>query len=343
MAETMRAAVFRGEGRLALEEVAVPRVERPDDVLLEVEAAGICGTDLHILHVPPGMTAEPGVVMGHEYTGRVVEVGGAVAGFGPGDRVVVDPNVTCGGCGYCRRGAANMCSEVYALGIHANGGLARYSVAPAGALHRIPDDMPPNRAVLTEPLACVVHGVDRLGSRPGDSAVVLGAGPIGLLFTQLLLAAGVAPLIAVEPAATRRARALANGAHVAVDPGTEDLDEVVRRETGIGADLAVDAVGTQLDRALSLLRRGGTALIFGQNEDSRVGFRAFDVSRYEMSIVGSHIAPFCFPRAVDLLARDAVDSEKLVSHRMGLGQVHEGLGLLRAGEAVKVVVDPRTA
>ena len=101
---TMMAAVFQGEGKLALEEVPVPRVERPDDVLLEVEAVGICGTDLHILHVPPGLRANPGIVLGHEYTGRVVQVGDAVDGCGPGDRVVVDPNVTCGRCGYCRRG-----------------------------------------------------------------------------------------------------------------------------------------------------------------------------------------------------------------------------------------------
>ena len=189
----------------------------------------------------------------------------------------------------------------------------------------------------------MTHGVDRLRPRPGDSAVVLGAGPIGLLFTQLLLAAGVAPLLVAEPATIRRRQALANGAHLVADPTREDLPEVVRREMGIGADLAVDAVGTQLDQALPLLRRGGTALVFGQNESSRVGFLGLDVSRYELTIVGSHIAPFCFPRAVSLLEQGTVDSEKLVSHRMGLDQVHEGLDLLRAGEAVKVVIDPRQA
>ena len=340
---TMMAAVFQGEGKLALEEVPVPRVERPHDVLLEVEAVGICGTDLHILHVPPGLRANPGIVLGHEYTGRVVQVGDAVDGCGPGDRVVVDPNVTCGRCGYCRRGIANMCPETSALGVHVDGGLARYNVAPAPSLHRVPDGMPPDRAVLAEPLACVTHGVDRLRPRPGDSAVVLGAGPIGLLFTQLLLAAGVAPLLVVEPATIRRRQALANGAHHVADPTREDLAEVVRREMGIGADLAVDAVGTQLDRALPLLRRGGTALVFGQNENSRVGFLGLDVSRYELTIVGSHIAPFCFPRAISLLEQGTVDSEKLVSHRMGLDQIHEGLDLLRAGEAVKVVIDPRQA
>jgi threonine dehydrogenase-like Zn-dependent dehydrogenase len=338
---TMRAARFMGEGRLVVEDIPAPRVRKPDDVLLEVEAAGICGTDLHILHSPPGVDVRPGTVLGHEYAGRVAEVGPGVLDLKSGDRVVVDPNLRCGACVYCRGGIPHMCEETTALGIEIDGGMAHYSVAPEGALYKVPAGMPPERAVLAEPLACVVHGMDRLRPRPGDRAVVLGAGPIGLMFTQLLIAAGVRPLIVIEPAKIRRDQAIRNGAHMASDPTIEDPDELVHREMGVGADLVVDAVGTQLDQALRMVRRGGTVMVFGQNQSALANVRPFDISKRELTVLGSHTAPFCFPRAIHLLDQAVIDAEKLVSHRLGLGQIQEGLRLLRRGEAIKVVIDPR--
>ncbi len=336
----MRAVQFLGEGKLAVEDVPIPQVQKPDDVLLEVEAAGICGTDLHILHVPPGSPANPSVVLGHEYTGRVVEVGQGVRYLKPSDRVVVDPNLTCGLCDYCRNGMPHTCEEMTTLGIYIDGGLARYNVAPERALYKIPAEMPPEHAVLVEPLSCVVHAVDRLKPQPGESAVVLGAGPIGLLFTQLLTAAGIKPLIVSEPAQFRRQHALQNGAHHVADPMGAELSETIQQETGIGTDLVVDAVGTLMEQALTLARRGGRVMIFGQNQTCRATLEPYDISRYELNILGSYIAPFCFPRAIQLLSQGLIRPEKLITHRLGLGQIQDGLELLRKGEAIKVVIDP---
>lgn len=337
----MCAARFLGEGKLALEDVPIPQVQNPDDVLLEVEAVGICGTDLQILRVPPGHPANPGVVLGHEYAGRVVEVGQSVRQFKPGDRVIVDPNLTCGLCVYCRRGMPHMCEEVTTLGIHIDGGLARYNVAPERALYKIPPEVPPEHAVLVEPLSCVVHAVDRLQPQPGESAVVLGAGPIGLEFTQLMSAAGVKPVIVSEPAQLRRERAAQNGAHIVADPTCSDLSEIVQRETGIGADMVVDAVGTLMEQAIPLARRGGRVMIFGQNQAYLASVKPYDITRHELNILGSYTAPFSFPRAIELLNQGLIRPEKLITHRLGLGQIQDGLELLRRGEAIKVVIDPR--
>ncbi len=336
----IRAVRFLGEGKLAIEEIPRPRIQKPDEVLLEVEAVGICGTDLHILHVPPGHPATPGVVLGHEYAGRVVEVGPEVETLKPGDQVVVDPNLTCGLCGYCRRGIPHMCEAMTTLGIFFDGGLARYNVVPERALHKIPEGLLPERAALAEPLACVVHGVDRLKPRPGETALVLGAGPIGLMFTQLLSAAGVRVLVS-EPAPFRREKALENGADRVVDPTREDIREIVRRETALGPDLVVEAVGSLMEQALTLARRGGRVLLFGQNQNHLAQVRPYDLTRHELDVLGSYIAPFSFPRAIEILHRGLVEAEKLITHRLKLAEVERGLELLRRGKALKVVIDPR--
>ena len=337
---TMQAVRFMGEGRIVLGEEPVPHLSGPDDVLIEVEAAGICGTDLQVLKVPPGHPINDGVVLGHEYAGRVVDVGPGVRMVKPGDRVVVDANLTCGLCSYCRNGMSHKCAEMATMGIHVDGGLAGYSVAPERALHKVPEDLSAEQAALVEPLACVVHGVDRLGPRPGDSAVVLGAGPIGQMFAQLLRAAGVRPVIVSEPTPFRRNWAADKDARV-VDPVGGGLEQVVREETGTGADLVVDAVGTLLEQGLAVVRPGGTVLIFGQNKTHTSTITPYDLSHRELNILGSYIAPFCFPRAIELLSRGVVRAESLVSHRFGLGQVNDALELLRGGEAIKIIIDPR--
>lgn len=343
MTLTMRAAVFQGPGRLVVESRPVPRLTAPDDVLLRVERAGICGTDLHILAVPPGHPATPGCVLGHEYLARVVEVGPSVSDLRAGDRVVVDPNLTCGLCGYCRLGLANVCDRMTTLGIFRDGGLAEFSLAPARALHRIRDDVPAERAVFAEPLACILHAVERAGLVPGDRAAVLGAGPIGLLFVLLLRDAGASEVVVVEPAAARRQLAAELGAR-ALDPAADDPAAVVREVSGgLGADLVVDAVGSLLPEAVGLARRGGRVVLFGVNQQAERTVAQYAITRHELTVLGSFIQRGAFPRVVRLLETGRLPVERLVSHRVGLEEVGRGLEALRAGEAVKVLVAPGSA
>src|SRR5437867_3800207 len=200
----MQAIVFEGAGRWSLQQVVDPRLDRPDEALLQVERTGICGTDLHILANPPNHPATPGSILGHEYVARVLDCGRAVKNLHKDDRVVVDPNITCGECDPCRLGRTNMCKNMTTLGIYRHGGLALYNVAPARALYKVAPGMPPERAVLAEPLSCIYAGFEKASPQPGASIVVLGAGPIGLLFILLYRKMGAGTIVAVEPRAIRR-------------------------------------------------------------------------------------------------------------------------------------------
>lgn len=340
MAERMPAVVFQGEGRWALEERPVPSVRNPEDVLLQVEACGICGTDLHILEVPPGHPATPGVILGHEVIGRVVEVGPAVTHLRPGDRVAVAPNLYCGVCRFCQRGLYNHCERFTTLGIFLDGGLAPYEVAPARALFPISPQVPLERAIFTEVLSTVVGGTLQARLHPGEHAVVLGCGPVGLLFLQVFRASGAGSLIAADIAPFRLEFARRAGADRVVNPREEDLEAIVREVTGIGADVVVDAVGTLMSTALRLVRPAGTVILFGMNAQARAEIAQYDITRREIRVVGSYVGRHTFPLAIQMLERGAIRPEELVTHRLPLARFGEGLEHLRRGEAVKVMMVP---
>jgi len=305
-----------------------------------VERASICGTDLHILSVPPGHPATSGTILGHEYVATVVEVGSGVTHLRPGDRVVVDPNITCGICEYCRLGFSNMCENMTTLGIFRHGGLAEWNVAPAKALHKINPQVPLDRATLAEPLSCVLHSFERSAFVPGESVAILGAGPIGLMFLMLYKAAGAYPICVVEPAAFRRRMAESLGADAALDPSVDDVPREIRARTRLGADIVVDAVGTLLPEAIRLVRRGGRVVLFGMNLQAERELNQYEITRYEITILGSYIQRTAFPKVARMLESGLLPLERLVTHHVTLEAIGEGFRLLRAGEAVKVAVMP---
>src|SRR5262245_51136952 len=340
MPETMQGIVFRGEGRWGLESLPLPRIEALDDVLLKVDRASVCGTDIHILAIPPGHPATPGSILGHEYVATVVEVGQGVRDLRPGDRVVIDPNITCGTCEYGRLGMSNAGSNMTSLGIFRNGGLAEFSLAPARALHRISRDVPLDRATLAEPLACVWHAFEKSALVPGESVAILGAGPIGLLFQLLFKSAGAGKVIVIEPSGFRRNAAEELGADGVVDPKTEESAAVIKAATGIGADIVVDAVGSLLPEALDLVRFGGRVVLFGMNQHAERTINQYYPTRYEVTIIGSFIQRTAFPKVVRALESGLLPVEKLVTHRVQLHELGEGLEALRNGTAIKVLAHP---
>lgn len=340
MPKKMKAAVFEGEGRLALKEVDVPEVKQWEDVLLKVEAASICGTDCQILSVPPGHPATPGAVLGHEYVGEVLEVGSKVKHVAPGDRVVVDPNITCGTCGYCVIGLPNMCENMTTLGIFIDGGFAEYNVAPAGALYRIAPDLATEKAIFAEPLSCVVNGARKLAPEPGETVVILGAGPIGLYYTLLLKLAGAGRIIVAEINPFRAEKARECGADMIVNPQGENLKEVVMETTAIGADAVVDAVGALVKDGIEIVRRGGRVLLFGMNSNARCDFKQYDVTRNEIRLLGTFIANHTFPATIRLLESGRLDLDPLVTHRMKLDQIEEGIEIMRKGKGIEVIITP---
>ncbi len=340
MTQTMEALVFRAPGEWGLQSVPAPAIRKDDDVLLKVECASICGTDIHILSVPPGHPATPGAILGHEYTATVLEAGSAASHLRPGDRVVIDPNVTCGLCEYCRAGLSNMCRNMTTLGIFIHGGLAEYNVAPARALHKIDSRVPPHHATLAEPLTCVYHAVERAPILPGESVAIYGAGPIGLLFLVLYKSAGAGKTFVVEPVEFRRRVAAEIGCGAILDPRTADAAAEVRSATAPGADVVVDATGASLPECLAAVRRGGRVLLFGMNQHARREVSQYDITRYEVSIIGSYIQRSEFPKVVRMLEAGLLPLDRIVTHRLRLSQIGEGLDAMRSGESVKIVVTP---
>lgn len=336
----MLAAVFEGKGKLNLKQVSIPEIKEVDEVLLQVEAAGICGTDMRILEVPPGHPATEGVILSHEYTGKVLEVGGAVTQFKKGDRVVVDPNITGGNCSYCKIGMPNMCENMTTLGIFINGGFARYNVAPDKALHKISPDLLAELAVFTEPLSCVVSATQRLNVHPGEVVVVLGAGPIGLLFVQMFKASGAGKIIVSEISEYRAKFACQSGASRVVNPLQDNLERIVKEETLVGADVVVDAVGTLFRSAMAIVRRGGRILLFGQNYQARTQLAQNDITRNELTVMGSFIARFTFPTAIKIIESKVLNLEKLITDKLPLEDIHKGIEAMRKGEAIKVIITP---
>lgn len=336
----MRAGVFLGPGSLAIDNRPEPSVSHPDDVLIAVEACGICGTDLHILDTPPGHPASPGVILGHEFVGIVRDKGSGAGSVEVGQRVAVATDISCGTCLWCRRGQPNHCSNGRSMGVFEDGALAPFVIAPVAACHPIGKELPRAIAALTEPLACVVGALAGTPMTPGGSVAVFGAGAIGLIFTGLFATAGAGRIAVVEPVASRREIAASMGAGLCIDPREVDPVETIRNFTfGEGADVVVDAVGSQLGPALGCVGKAGRIILFGMNEAALTTVRQCDITRNELTIRGSFAGSDAFPQAIRILEERLVDFGPIVTHVMALEDLAEAVALLRKGQATKVVID----
>lgn len=334
----MQAAVFGGAGAWRFEDRPEPTVRADDDVVVDVEACGICGTDLQILNVPPGHPADAGVILGHEFIGRVAAVGARSNGLAPGDRVAVDPDPKCGVCRYCRAGRPANCENLRAIGIFRDGALAKRVVVPSGAAFPLSDGPSREIAALIEPLACVVNGVQKANPRPAESAVIFGAGAIGCLFLAVFKAAGASPVVVVEPTEARRATASAVGADAAMAP-----DEFAARHRALlplGADIVVDAVGTQFGSAVEHAALGGRIVLFGQNANVRPPIHQYSITERSLTVYGSYITNYTFPPAIRMVEQGILNLAPMVSAVLPLEELGSGLDLLRSGAATKVVIVP---
>lgn len=333
----MLAAVFAREGTLEMQQRPIPALNNPADVLIEVEGCGICGTDLHILETPPGHPATPGCILGHEYIGRVVEAGAEVTTLRPGHRVAVAPNISCGVCRPCKAGRPNHCVRFTTLGIFRDGGLARYNVAPERACHLLSDTLPFEDAVWTEVLSCVANSVDTVKPQPGETAVVIGGGPVGALHALLFRAAG-ARAIVVDVSAVRLKTVARAGIDHVINASAESVPEEVRKVCPDGADVAIDAVGTELDSALDLVRTGGRISLFGMNSRAKPAVRQNAITRNELTIFGSYVGVNTFPRAITLLESGVIRPSILLSDVKPLDQLPAALERLRSGDAMKIAI-----
>lgn len=340
MTGTMKAAVFEAEGKLVVKEVPIPQITKEDQVLIEVEACSICGTDVHITAVPPGYIATPNTILGHEFVGYVRAKGEQVDQLQVGDRVVVNPNNYCGKCVYCRKNLPNQCEHIEALGIDYDGAFAKYCVVSDKVAYPINKEVDANVAACAEPLACVLNGINKVNIHPGDSAVVIGAGPIGLMIAMLLKKSGIEQLFILETAKPRAAFAEQLELGKVINPMDEDAGTIIGEATGIGADFVFDVTGSQIAPSVNLVRKGGTVVLFGVNKIARKEIAQCEITTKEIEVKGTWLANATFPQAVSIIENQVIDLSRLITGVYPLEEIHTGLELLRKGEGVKVIIRP---
>jgi len=350
--DVMLAAVYHGPRDLRVEEVPTPVVGLTGELLLRVEAASICGTDLRVYHgqhrmYPPGTVRIPG----HEVVGIIAEVGAGVEGYGAGQRVFVAPNMGCGHCRQCVSGANNLCPDYQAVGLTVDGGFAQYMRVPSQAVLQgnvmpVRADTDPAVAALIEPLACVLRGQSALRIRPGDAVLVLGAGPIGVLHIKLARLTGARRVLVSEPNPLRLELARAAGADRAINPITEDLAAAVFAETGgQGADaiIVATAVHAAQEAAPRLAAIGGRINFFGGLPKDRptITFDANLVHYRELIITGTTACSTedC-RRAAEIVNSGRIDLSDLISGRFPLANVVEAFAAAEDGHSLKVVLEP---
>jgi len=338
----LHAVVYDQPRELRLAEIADP-VPGPGEVRLRVLVTGVCGTDVH-LHDGEFFPVYP-LVPGHEIVGEVDLLGAGVVEVAAGQVVALDNMLTCGLCDNCRRGRPAFCRHLRALGVTDPGGFADYVVAPAGKCHPV-DDLDLDTAVLAEPVACAMHGLDVLSLRPGSDVLVVGSGPSGLILTQLLRSGGAGRLTVAGPTPAKLELARAFGADYTVRFGREDPELAVaalREMAPDGFDVVIDATGAlaALERGLGLLGEGGTLFVYGMAEKlARLPVSPYDVFRRELTIKGSFAQAFSFDRAVLALRTGRVRTGGLITHRFGLTSYAQAVQTVRGDRScVKAVVE----
>jgi threonine dehydrogenase-like Zn-dependent dehydrogenase len=271
---------------------------------------------------------------------EVSEVGTGVTDTEVGQRVTAVPNINCQTCWYCRSGYVNLCERFVHIGSMRHGGAAGYVVVPERMIAPIPETLPDEMATLVEPLACVLNGTRVAAVHPGETVAILGAGPIGLMYQMIFKGAG-AHVIVSEPGEHRAALAAELGADVVVNPLEQNPGEVIREATGgRGADLCVDAVGMLLDDAISFVRKGGRVLVFGLNDRARAEIPVADIAYREIHLHGVYIGKGTFPLAIDLLNRNEIGFDRLLTHSFAVEETDEAIAAARSGEAVKAILIP---
>lgn len=306
-------------------EVPIPEIS-PDEVLIKVHNAGICGTDVHILKGE--YFSQFPLVPGHEFSGEIAAVGANVTRFKVGDRVTADPNIPCNRCENCQRGEANQCQHLAVIGVTRNGAFAEYVNAHEGVVFPI-GDIPYDIAALIEPLACVVWGLKMVEVQPGDTALVLGAGPMGCMLAQAVRAAGASKVVItdVAPARLELAASLGVSETVLADEHQERRLKAIEPH---GFDIVTDATGIPkvLESAFDYVRARGKVWVFGVAPiGAKAQFVPFDIFRKDIKVIGSFAVNRTFIEAIHMIENGVVNVAPLISHKLSLDDFAAGLDL----------------
>lgn len=311
----MKSAVFYGKHDMRVEESPMPQVGA-EDVLIQVKACGICGTDVHIYEGDKGAAeVTPPTILGHEFSGVVAEVGAAVTNVKVGDRVCIDPNCYCGKCDFCRNGIAHYCTDMIGYGTTVNGGFAEYCSVNQRQVYKLGDHTTFEQGAMTEPVACCLHGMDMCNIHPGSSVVVIGGGMIGLLMLQLARLAGAARTALLEPVAAKREVAKKLGADICIDPIHDDVKAALSSAGMTWVNTVIECVGrtSTIEQAIDIVGNKGTVMMFGLTKpDDTISLKPFEVFQKEIELKASYINPYTQKRALELIDSGRLDVSSMV-------------------------------
>ncbi|MBL3667522.1 zinc-dependent alcohol dehydrogenase family protein [Streptomyces sp. M2CJ-2] len=329
----MKAALIEAPGKVTVTTVPDP-TPGPRDVVVDVAACGLCGTDLHILQGE--FAPKLPIVPGHEFAGEVVGVGSAVTELSVGDRVAVDPSLYCNECRYCRHGRNNLCERWAAIGVTVTGGAAEYAVAPVANCVKLPDHVETADAALIEPLSCAVRGYDVLNAKVGAHVLIYGSGTMGLMMLELAKRTGAASVDVIDVNPER----LATAEKLGCSRAAASAEEFQRPN---GWEVVIDATGNAaaIQDGLDRVAKAGTFLQFGVADyATRVTIDPYRIYNQEITITGSMAVLHSFERAADLFATGVLDPDVFISDRIPLDRYPEALAQFAAGQGRKILITP---
>jgi L-gulonate 5-dehydrogenase len=324
----MKAFQVRGPHEFSVEQVKVPDVA-PGEVRVAVAYAGICGSDMHIIHGQNAFVRFPRIT-GHEFAGVIEKVGEQVTDLKVGDHVCIDPVISCGSCYPCRIGRPNVCTKLQVLGVHRDGGFSELVSVPAANAHRLPANIPLEHAALVEPYTIALNVLDRMQVFPGDAVLIYGAGVIGLTVVQMARALGLTDITVTDVIEDRLKTARQLGATRTLNGRTQDVEVVMREVTGgEGVPLIVDAACIpellpQMARIASPAGRIGL-LGFSATPSDLV---QLEVIKKELTLVGSRLNNRKFARVLELMASGGLDVQALISHRIPFADMPSAIALI---------------
>ena len=339
----MKSAVFYGKHDMRVEESPMPKVGA-EDVLIQVKACGICGTDVHIYEGDKGAAeVTPPTILGHEFSGVVAEVGSAVTNVKVGDRVCIDPNCYCGTCDFCRNGIAHYCTDMIGYGTTVNGGFAEYCSVNQRQVYKLGDHTTFEQGAMTEPVACCLHGMDMCNIHPGSSVVIIGGGMIGLLMLQLARLAGAARTALLEPVASKREVAKKLGADICIDPIHEDMKAALAAAGMTWVNTVIECIGrtSTIEQAIDIVGNKGTVMMFGLTKpDDTISLKPFEVFQKEIELKASYINPYTQKRALELIDSGRLDVSSMVYAVESLDNLAEILAKPELRANGKYIISP---
>lgn len=331
----MKAVIFKNPHEIEIIEKNLPILQK-DEILIKIDSCGVCGTDFHIYH---GLSlAKKNTILGHEFSGIIVDKGIECSNFSIGEKVAIDPNIYCGKCSYCREGKVQFCKNHKALGVTIDGGFAEFAVVPVSQAYSLPDDFPLSLASFAEPISCCIRGIDRAKIKTGENVVVVGGGAIGLIMMQLVKISGAAKVIVVEPDLNKQKLAKQLGADFVFSSSDNELIDAVKTITNGGANTSIECVGKveAVELSIKLVRRGGKVVIFGMPPtNAKIVLNLQEAFQNELTIKTSFLNPFNFSRAIELLINNKINVAQFPVTKVTLENLAEVFKLGRQPNSFK--------